>query len=245
MMVAIMRVGEVFERDELLRRLVDIQYERNDVAFERGRFRVRGDCVEVWPSYEEFAVRIELWGDEIDQLSRINPTSGNVHGDREPAVYLPGKALCDARRADCRRRGGNSSQELEEQLEGFRDEGKLLEAQRLNARTRFDIEMLLEVGYCPGIENYSRPLSGRPPARYPTRCSVFFPEDFLLLIDESHVTVPQIRAMYAGDRSRKQTLVEHGFRLPSALDNRPLKFEEWEAKIKQVVHVSATPVTMN
>ncbi len=211
MMVA-MRVGEVFERDELLRRLVDIQYERNDVAFERGRFRVRGDCIELWPSYEEFAVRIELWGDEVERLSRIHPTSGNVLGEENQLFIYPAKhfVMPEERIA---RAVEEIRVELEEQLERFRADGKLLEAQRLNARTRFDMEMLLEVGYCPGVENYSRPLSGRPPGSTPETLFSFFPKDFLLLVDESHVTVPQIRAMYAGDRSRKETLVEHGFPL--------------------------------
>jgi excinuclease ABC subunit B len=239
-MVVSVRRGQVVDRDDLLKRLVDVLYERNDVAFERSKFRVRGDCVEVWPSYEEFAYRIELWGDEIEQLSIINPISGETITKHEEMYIYPAKhyvmpqdrinAAIDAIKA-----------ELEERLGIFRAQGKLLEAQRLSARTRFDLEMLQEVGHCPGIENYSRPLSGRPPGSTPDTMYDFFPKDFLLIIDESHVTVPQIRAMYAGDRSRKETLVEHGFRLPSALDNRPLKFEEWESKIHQVVYVSATP----
>jgi excinuclease ABC subunit B len=239
MMVAL-KVGDIVDRDDILRRLIDIQYERNDVAFERGRFRVRGDCVELWPSYEEFAVRIELWGDEVEQLSWIDPTSGTVIQPQQQLFVYPAKHFVmpedriGAAVEEIRR-------ELDEQLERFRGEGKLLEAQRLNARTRFDIEMLMEVGYCPGVENYSRPLSGRPPGSVPDTLFSFFPKDFLLFVDESHVTVPQIRAMYAGDRSRKETLVEHGFRLPCALDNRPLKFEEWEQRSNQVVFVSATP----
>ncbi len=239
MMVAL-RVGESVERDDLLRRLVDIQYERNDVAFERGRFRVRGDCIEVWPSYEEFGFRIELWGDEIEKLSLIHPTSGSVVR-QEPQLFIyPAKhfVMPEERISQA---VDEIRQELEQQLAKFRAEGKLLEAQRLNARTRYDMEMLLEVGYCPGVENYSRPLSGRPPGSTPETLFSFFPRDFLLMVDESHVTVPQIRAMYAGDRSRKETLVEHGFRLPCALDNRPLRFEEWEQRIHQVVFVSATP----
>jgi excinuclease ABC subunit B len=239
MMVAL-KVGDLVDRDDILRKLIDVQYERNDVAFERGRFRVRGDCIELWPSYEEFAVRIELWGDEVERLSWIDPTSGTVIQQQQQLFVYPAKHFVmpedriGAAVEDIRR-------ELEEQLERFRESGKLLEAQRLNARTRFDIEMLMEVGYCPGIENYSRPLSGRPPGSLPDTLFSFFPKDFLLFVDESHVTVPQIRAMYAGDRSRKETLVEHGFRLPCALDNRPLKFEEWEQRIHQVVFVSATP----
>ena len=232
--------GDLVDRDDVLRRLIDIQYERNDVAFERGKFRVRGDCVELWPSYEEFAVRIELWGDEIEQLSLIDPVSGSVIQQQSQLFIYPAKhfVMPEDRIASA---VAEIRQELEEQLERFREQGKLLEAQRLNARTRFDIEMLMEVGYCPGVENYSRPLSGRPPGSKPDTLFSFFPEDFLLFVDESHVTIPQVRAMYAGDRSRKTTLVEHGFRLPCALDNRPLKFDEWEQQIHQVVYVSATP----
>jgi len=239
MMVSI-QVGDMVDRDEILRRLVDVQYERNDVAFERSRFRVRGDCVEIWPSYEEFAVRIELWGDEVEQLSLINPLTGEVIRHEEQLFIYPAKhfVMPEDRIANA---VAELKEELAEQLEYFKDRGKMLEAQRLNARTRFDIEMLMEVGYCPGVENYSRPLSGRPAGSTPDTLFSFFPDDFLLFIDESHVTIPQIRAMYAGDRSRKTTLVEHGFRLPCALDNRPLKFEEWEKRINQVVYVSATP----
>jgi excinuclease ABC subunit B len=239
MMVAL-QVGKTVERDEMLTRLVDIQYERNDVSFEPGKFRVRGDCVEVFPSYEEFAIRIEFWGDEVEQLSAIDPTSGEVIERHEELFIYPAKhfVLPDERIASAldEIRG-----ELDERLELMKKQGKLLEAQRLSARTRFDVEMLQEVGYCPGIENYSRPLSGRPPGSAPDTLFSFFPDDFLLFVDESHVTVPQIRGMYHGDHNRKVTLVEHGFRLPSALDNRPLKFDEWEQKIRQVIYVSATP----
>lgn len=239
-MMVSLKCGQTIDRDEMLMKLVDIQYERNDVSFERGRFRVRGDCVELWPSYEEFAFRIEFWGDEIDRLSLIHPTSGETIAGQDQLFVYPAKhfVMPEERIAKA---VDEIKRELEEQLQKFRDEGKLLEAQRLNARTRFDIEMMLEVGYCPGIENYSRPLSDRSPGAPPYTLYDFFPEDFLLLVDESHASVPQVRAMYAGDRSRKTTLVEHGFRLPSALDNRPLRFEEWEQKINQVVFVSATP----
>ena len=239
MMVAVQK-GQVVERDEILKSLVDIQYQRNDVALERSKFRVRGDSVEVWPSYEEFAYRIELWGDEVDQISLINPTSGESVRTEEQLFIYPAKhfVMPEDRVANAVE---EIKKELAEQLEKFQNQNKLLEAQRLNARTRFDIEMLQEVGYCPGVENYSRPLSGRPPGSTPDTLFSFFPKDFLLMIDESHVTVPQVRAMYAGDRSRKTTLVEHGFRLPCALDNRPLKFDEWEERINQVVYVSATP----
>ena len=239
MMVALRR-GQQLDRDDMLRKLVDIQYDRNDVAFERSKFRVRGDCVEVWPSYESFAFRIEFWGDEVEQLSLINPTSGETICSQDQLYIYPAKHFVMPED-----RIGQAveliREELEQQLRKFRDEGKLLEAQRLNARTRFDIEMLMEVGHCPGIENYSRPLSGRVPGQKPDTLYDYFPKDFLLFVDESHVTVPQIGAMYAGDRNRKTTLVEHGFRLPSALDNRPMTFAEWEQMVSQAVFVSATP----
>ena len=239
MMVHIRR-GEVVDRDLVLTKLVNIQYERNDIEFASGKFRVRGDCVELWPSYEEFAYRIEFWGDDNEQLSIINPTSGEVLSTEEEFYIYPCKhfVLPEERIAGAVE---DIKEELEARLEQLRGQGKLLEAQRLSARTRFDIEMLQEVGYCPGVENYSRPLSGRAPGSTPDTLFSFFPKDYLLFVDESHATVPQGRAMYAGDHSRKTTLVEHGFRLPSALDNRPLKFEEWEQKINQVVYVSATP----
>ncbi|NIN76697.1 MAG: excinuclease ABC subunit UvrB, partial [Planctomycetales bacterium] len=239
MMVHLTRGTEV-ERDRALGKLIEIQYERNDVEFQSGRFRVRGDCVELWPSYEEFAYRIEFWGDEVEKLSIINPTSGEVIADQEELFIYPCKhfVLPEER---IEQAVGEIREELDQRLEELRQAGKLLEAQRLSARTRFDIEMLQEVGYCPGIENYSRPLSGRPPGSAPDTLYDFFPKDFLLFVDESHATVPQVRAMYAGDHSRKTVLVEHGFRLPCALDNRPLKFEEWEQRINQVIFVSATP----
>ncbi|REJ66623.1 MAG: excinuclease ABC subunit UvrB [Planctomycetota bacterium] len=239
MMVHLSR-GDVVDRDEVLSKLVDIQYERNDIEFKAGKFRVRGDCVELWPSYEEFAFRIEFWGDDVDQLAIINPTSGETISTEDELYIYPAKHFV---LPEERIKGAISTirEELAERLEELRGAGKLLEAQRLNARTRFDIEMMLEVGYCPGIENYSRPLSGRPPGSTPDTLYNFFPDDYLLFVDESHVTVPQVRAMYAGDRNRKMTLVEHGFRLPSALDNRPLKFEEWEKRCRQAIMVSATP----
>ncbi len=239
MMVSLKRGGSI-ERDKLLSKLVDIHYDRNDIEFARGKFRVRGDCVELWPSYEEFAWRIEFWGDEVEQLSMINPTSGEVIGRQDELFVYPAKHFVmpeDRIRAAI----DSIKQELAERLELFKSQGKLLEAQRLAARTRFDIEMMLEAGFCPGIENYSRPLSGRPPGSTPDTLYNYFPDDFLMIVDESHVTVPQVRGMFAGDQSRKTTLVEHGFRLPSALDNRPLKFDEWENKFGQAVFVSATP----
>ncbi len=241
-MVVGLKKGQQIDRDEMLRKLVDIHYDRNDVEFQRGKFRVRGDCVELWPAYEEYAIRIEFWGDELEQLSLINPTSGETI-DRQDELYIyPAKhfVMPEDRIAAAIQ---SIKQELDDRLTEMRNLGKLLEAQRLSARTRFDIEMMQEVGFCPGIENYSRPLSGRPPDSTPDTLFSFFPNDYLLFVDESHATVPQVRAMFNGDRSRKITLVEHGFRLPSALDNRPLKFDEWEKKINQVVYVSATPST--
>jgi excinuclease ABC subunit B len=239
MMVAI-KVGETIDRDKMLGKFVDIQYQRNDVAFERSKFRVRGDSVEIWPSYEEFAYRIEFWGDEIEQISGINPLTGETISSEQQIYIYPAKhfVTSESRIADGVKR---IRLELKHQLDHFQEQGKLLEAQRLNARTRFDIEMLENVGHCPGIENYSRHLAGREEGEQPETLYNFFPKDFLLVIDESHVTCSQIRAMYAGDRSRKETLVSHGFRLPSAMDNRPLKFEEWEGRTDQIVYVSATP----
>ena len=239
MMVAI-KVGETIDRDKMLGKFVDIQYQRNDVSFERSKFRVRGDSVEIWPSYEEFAYRIEFWGDDIEQISAINPLTGEVIGSEQQIFIYPAKhfVTSESRIAEAVKR---IRLELKHQLDLFQEQGKLLEAQRLNARTRFDIEMLENVGHCPGIENYSRHLAGREEGEQPETLYNFFDEDFLLIIDESHVTCSQVKAMYAGDRSRKETLVSHGFRLPSAMDNRPLKFEEWEGRINQVVYVSATP----
>jgi len=239
MMVGVSQ-GGTLDRDEMLAKLVDIQYERNDTDPARGKFRVRGDSVEIWPSYEEFAYRIEFWGDEIERLSIIDPTSGDTINQLDQISIYPAKHfVLPAERID--RAADEIRAELRERLEYFRKEGKMLEAQRLNARTRYDIEMMLEVGYCPGIENYSRPLSGRRAGEPPYTLFDFFPKDLLLFVDESHATLPQVGAMFNGDRSRKMTLVEHGFRLPSALDNRPLRFEEWRERINQAIYVSATP----
>jgi len=239
-MMVPLRRGERIDRDLILTRLIDIQYERNDVAFERAKFRVRGDCIEVWPSYEEFALRIELWGDEIDQLAIINPLTGETISAQEQLFIYPAKhfVMPDSRIASAVE---VVFDELEKRLAELRSNGKLIEAQRLSARTRYDMEMLTETGHCRGIENYSRILAGREPGARPDTLYDFFPDDFLVMVDESHVTIPQVRAMYAGDRSRKTTLVEHGFRLPSALDNRPLKFEEWESIVRRAIFVSATP----
>lgn len=239
-MMIYLKKGEIVERDAMLLKLVDIQYERNDVNFTRGKFRVRGDVVEVWPAHEEFAFRIELFGDEIDALAIINPTSGETLRVMDELYIYPAKHFVTPEE---RIRGAveGIGQELEQRLAQFRNEGKLLEAQRLSARTRFDMEMLLEVGHCPGIENYSRWLSGRSAGEPPYTLIDFFPPDFLMIVDESHVTLPQVRGMFAGDHSRKMTLVEHGFRLPSALDNRPMRFDEWEKRLTQALFMSATP----
>ncbi|NOY30072.1 MAG: excinuclease ABC subunit UvrB [Planctomycetes bacterium] len=239
MMVGL-RVGMNLDRDDLLARMVDIQYDRNDTDPSRGKFRVRGDCVEIWPSYEEFSYRIEFWGDEIEKLCIIDPTSGEVIDSLEEVFVYPAKhfVLPEER---IERAVDQIRKELSGRLEQYRSDGRMLEAQRINARTRFDIEMMMEVGYCPGVENYSRILAGRAAGDPPSTLLDFFPKDFLLFVDESHATVSQIGAMYAGDRSRKETLVEHGFRLPSALDNRPLKFEEFRERTDQTIYVSATP----
>lgn len=232
--------GDKIRRDKLLMKFVDVQYDRNDISFERGKFRVRGDSIELWPTYEEFAYRIEMWGDDIEQISIIKPVSGETIRTLDHVYIYPARHFVmpeDRVQAALR----SIREELAEQLELFQSQGKLLEAQRLSARTRFDLEMMAEVGHCPGVENYSRPLSGKPPGATPDTLYEFFPDDFIAFVDESHVTIPQVRAMYAGDRSRKETLVGHGFRLPSAMDNRPLKFEEWEEKTSQICFVSATP----
>jgi excinuclease ABC subunit B len=239
-MMVPLRVGDAIDRDELLVKLVDVHYERNDLDPSRGKFRVRGDVIECWPAYEEFAYRIELWGNQVDGLSIINPLTGEEVRRMEEIYIYPAKHFVLPQ--DRIERALTEIQgELDGRLEEFRRHGKLLEAQRLGARTRYDMELLREVGFCPGIENYSRALSGRKPGEPPYTLLDFFPDDFLLFVDESHATVPQVRGMFAGDHSRKTTLVEHGFRLPMALDNRPLKFEEWEGRRGQTVFVSATP----
>jgi excinuclease ABC subunit B len=240
-MMVYLKKGDIIERDQLLLKLIEIQYDRNDTAFERGRFRVRGDVVEIWPASEEYALRLELFGDEIEALAIINPTSGETLRPMDELYVYPAKHFVTPEE---RIKGAveGIGQELEERLALFRQEGKLLEAQRLSARTRFDMEMLLEIGHCPGIENYARWFSGKAPGEPPFTLLDFFPKDFLMIVDESHVTLPQVRAMFAGDHSRKMTLVEHGFRLPSALDNRPLRFDEWEKRLEgPVLFMSATP----
>ena len=233
-------VGEEVPRQRILRGLVDILYKRNDVAFERGTFRVRGDTVEVFPAYEEQAIRIELWGDEIERITRFDPLTGDAIAVLDRTAVYPASHYVTRRRT-IEEMAPLVREEMEEQAAKFREAGRLLEAQRIETRTNFDLEMMLEMGTCPGIENYSRYTSGRRPGERPACLLDFFPEDFLLIVDESHVTVPQVHGMYRGDRSRKLTLVEHGFRLPSAIDNRPLTFDEWRSVLNQVVFVSATP----
>jgi excinuclease ABC subunit B len=239
-MVVRLASGMTVTRDQLLARLVSIHYERTDVALDRGKFRVRGDSIDIWPPYDELACRVEFWGDTIESIAVIHPTSGEVAGKKDEMYFYPARHFV---MPEDRIKAAVSTikAELDQRLEELKSQGKLLEAQRLNARTRFDIEMMLEAGFCPGIENYSRPLSGRAPGSTPGTLFNYFPDDFLFFVDESHVTVPQVRGMYAGDRSRKMTLVDHGFRLPSALDNRPLMFDEWEKRLHQTVFVSATP----
>jgi excinuclease ABC subunit B len=239
--LVVVKRGERIERNALLRKLLDIHYTRNDFEFVRGTMRVRGDVVEVIPASEnDEALRIEFFGDEIERISYINRMTGSVKGETESEVIYPAKQFITSR-PTLERALVNIEQELKERLAELRSQGKLLEAQRLEQRTRFDMEMMREVGYCSGIENYSRLIAGRPPGSRPYCLFDYFPKDFLLVVDESHVTVPQIAGMWHGDRSRKTTLVEHGFRLPSALDNRPLTFEEWETMVHQVIFVSATP----
>ncbi len=233
-------MGEERPRKEILRGLVDIQYKRNDYLFERGTFRVRGDTVEVFPAYEEQAVRIELWGDEVERISRFDPLTGEVIAALDRTAIYPASHYV-TRRTTIEAMVPAIREELDRQLATFRSAGKLLEAQRLEQRTNFDIEMMLEIGTCPGIENYSRYTSGRRVGERPACLIDYFPADFLTVMDESHVSIPQINGMYKGDRSRKEVLIEHGFRLPSALDNRPLKFEEWRSVVPQAVFVSATP----
>ncbi len=228
-------------RNRLLARLVEMHYERNDLDFHRGVFRVRGDRVEIFPAYEEDrAIRIDFFGDEIESIAEIDPLRGEVIRKMKTLTLFPASHYVTDR-ATLERAVSTIGDELKERIQFFRDENRLIEAQRIEERTRFDLEMMLELGYCNGIENYSRHLTGRAPGQPPPTLLDYFPDDFLLFIDESHIGVPQIRAMYKGDRSRKETLVNHGFRLPSALDNRPLRFEEFTERIRQVVYVSATP----
>ena len=236
-----LRPGQEIERDDVLRRLIEIQYERNDIDFKRGTFRVRGDCVELIPAAtSDYGLRIEFFGDEIDRISEFDHLTGKVLGERDHVAIYPNTHYVTSPEYLETAVSGIEA-ELEERLAELKAQGKLLEAQRLEQRTRYDIEMLREVGYCSGVENYSRFIAGREPGDTPDTLLDFFPKDFITFIDESHVAVPQIGGMFAGDRSRKENLVEHGFRLPSALDNRPLHFEEFEEKVRQTIYVSATP----
>ena len=240
-LVVSLRVGAEWDRDELLRRLVEIRYERNDIAFERNMFRVRGDTVELYPAYyRDHAIRVEFFGDEIDRISDFNPLTGTVNRVlNHIAIYPASHYVTTKEKMD--KAIGQIRTELEDQVKVFTDNGQLVEAQRIRQRTEYDMEMMAELGYCSGIENYSRIISDRPAGSAPMTLLDFFPDDFLLFVDESHVTLPQVRAMYNGDHARKDSLVKYGFRLPCAYDNRPLKFEEFEERIGQAVFVSATP----
>lgn len=240
-LVLSLRVGMERSRNEILHRLIDIQYQRNDMNFVRGTFRVRGDVIEIFPaSRGEQAIRVELFGDEIERITEIDVLTGEIIGQRDHIAIFPASHFV-THEDTMKRALVNIERELEERLAELREQGKLLEAQRLEQRTRYDIEMMQEMGFCSGIENYSGPLTFRERGATPYTLLDYFPDDLLILVDESHVTLPQIRAMYNGDRARKEVLVEHGFRLPSALDNRPLQFEEFEQKINQIVYISATP----
>ncbi|MED3393070.1 excinuclease ABC subunit B [Bacillus wiedmannii] len=240
-LVVSLRVGMEKDRNQLLRELVDVQYGRNDIDFKRGTFRVRGDVVEIFPaSLDEHCIRIEFFGDEIDRIREVNALTGEVLAERDHVAIFPASHFV-TREEKMKVAIENIEKELEERLKELNDNGKLLEAQRIEQRTRYDLEMMREMGFCSGIENYSRHLTLRPAGATPYTLIDYFPEDFLIVMDESHVSVPQVRAMYNGDQARKQVLVDHGFRLPSALDNRPLTFDEFEGKTNQVIYVSATP----
>ena len=236
----VIRKGKEFDRENLISRLVNIRYERNEYEFTNGAFRVKGDTVEVFPAYQDRAVRVGLFGDEVEKIEEFDPVSGELFGDRDAYIISPATHFL-ATVEWVERALETIEEELKDRINYFRSEGKLLEAQRIESRTRYDMEMISELGFCSGIENYSRHITGKRPGEAPNTLLDFFPQDFLMVIDESHIGVPQIRGMYAGDCSRKQTLVDYGFRLPSALDNRPLKFEEFEEKVKRVVFTSATP----
>ncbi len=240
-MIVSLRPGMQKERNDIMKRLITMQYSRNELDFKRGTFRAKGDILEIYPSDEsESAIRVEFWGDEIEKISEINPLTGKVIATRNHVMIFPNSHYVTT--ADKMERAiGTIEEELQERIKYFKDNGKLIEAQRIEERTNFDIEMMKETGFCQGIENYSRHISGREPGSAPFTLFDYFPKDFLLLIDESHATIPQVRAMYNGDRARKESLVKYGFRLPSAFDNRPLKFNEFEQRINQVVFVSATP----
>lgn len=236
----ILKSGEIFPREEIINKLVNIRYERNEYDFTNGKFRVKGDTIEIFPAYQDRAVRIQLLEDELERIVEFDPVSGEIFKDQE--VYIISPATHFLATAEWVERAlGTIEEELSDRIKYFKDTGKLLEAQRLESRTRYDMEMIAELGFCGGIENYSRHILGKKPGEAPNTLLDFFPEDFLVIIDESHISIPQIRGMYEGDHSRKQTLVDYGFRLPSAMDNRPLRFEEFEAKAKRVIFTSATP----
>ena len=236
-----LREGMIRDRDEVIRKLIDIQFERNDIDFKRGRFRVRGDVLEIFPAQSsEKVIRVEFFGDEIERILEVDYITGQIMGRRNHVAIFPASHYATTR-AKMEKALLSIEQELEERLKELRSQGKLIEAHRLEQRTRYDLEMMREIGFCQGIENYSRHISGRKPGSAPYTLMDYFPDDYLLIIDESHVTIPQIRGMYNGDRARKEALVEYGFRLPSAYDNRPLKFEEFEERINQAIYVSATP----
>jgi excinuclease ABC subunit B len=240
-LVLSLRTEMEIERNQLLRKLVDIQYERNDIDFQRGTFRVRGDVVEIFPaSRDEHCMRVEFFGDEIDRIREVDALTGEIMGDRDHVAIFPASHFV-TREEKMQVAIKNIEKELEEQLAIMKEDGKLLEAQRLEQRTRYDLEMMREMGFCSGIENYSRHLTLRPPGSTPYTLLDYFPDDFMIVVDESHVTLPQIRGMFNGDQARKKVLVDHGFRLPSAMDNRPLRFEEFEEKVQQLLYVSATP----
>ncbi len=240
-MIVSLRPGMTIDRNKVMKKLVNMQYSRNEMDFKRGTFRAKGDTLEVYPSnQDERAIRVEFWGDEVEKIAEINPLTGKVIGIREHVMIYPNSHYVTSKEK-LDRALENIEQEMEERVAYFKANNKLIEAQRIEERTNFDIEMLKETGFCQGIENYSRHISGRAPGSPPFTLFDYFPDDFLLLIDESHATIPQVRAMYNGDRARKESLVNYGFRLPSAFDNRPLKFEEFEERINQVIFVSATP----
>ena len=240
-MVISLRQGKEYPRDQLLRKLVEIRYERNDIAFDRNMFRVRGDTVEIYPVYANgYAIRVEFFGDEVDRISQINPITGQAQRVLQHVAIYPASHYVTTK-DKMERAAAEIERELAERKKWFEDHGKLIEAQRIDQRTRYDLEMMRELGYCTGIENYSRILAGMKPGATPNTLLNFFDGDYLIIVDESHITLPQVRGMYAGDRSRKTTLVDYGFRLPSALDNRPLNFQEFESKIDKILYVSATP----
>src|SRR6476469_7585263 len=240
-LVVSLRAGMEIERNELLHKLVDVQYERNDIDFRRGTFRVRGDVVEIFPaSRDEHCIRVEFFGDEIDRIREVDALTGEILGEREHVAIYPASHFV-TREEKMKVAIENIEKELEERLADLRENDKLLEAQRLEQRTQYDLEMMREMGFCSGIENYSRHLTLRPPGSTPYTLLDYFPKDFLMIVDESHVSIPQVRGMFNGDQARKQVLVDHGFRLPSAMDNRPLKFTEFEEHIDQIIYVSATP----